>query len=112
MGSTLRVPFGRIDNWPSGLGDVRGTGLILVALTPRGPSKTIDEFVESERPVRVALLVGTEGAGLSEQAESIADVRVRIPISDAVDSLNLAVATGIALASVARTFIGRRDSGA
>ena len=51
---------------------------------------------------RVALLVGTEGAGLSEEAESIADVRVRIPIRDAVDSLNLAVATGIALAGLYR----------
>ena len=50
-----------------------------------------------ERPDRIALLVGTEGAGLSPDAESIADVRVRIPMTDAVDSLNLAVAVGIAL---------------
>jgi tRNA G18 (ribose-2'-O)-methylase SpoU len=46
---------------------------------------------------RIALLVGTEGAGLTEEAEAAADVRIRIPISDAVDSLNLAVAVGIAL---------------
>jgi tRNA G18 (ribose-2'-O)-methylase SpoU len=98
MGATLSVPFARIDDWPSGLGDVRATGLTLVALTPRLPSKTIDEFARSVPSPRVALLVGTEGAGLSEEAELIADVRVRIPISDAVDSLNLAVATGIALA--------------
>jgi tRNA G18 (ribose-2'-O)-methylase SpoU len=45
----------------------------------------------------VALLVGTEGAGLSGAAEGLADRRVRIPISRAVDSLNLAVATGIVL---------------
>jgi tRNA G18 (ribose-2'-O)-methylase SpoU len=98
MGATVRVPFARIDDWPSGLADVRATGFTIVALSPRLPSKTLDEFVGSGRPARVALLVGTEGAGLTEAAESAADVSVRIPISEAVDSLNLAVATGIALA--------------
>ena len=46
---------------------------------------------------RLALIVGTEGAGLSAAAESAADHRVRIPISSEVDSLNLASAVGIAL---------------
>ena len=98
MGATLRVPFARIDGWPDGLADVRACGFTLVALTPREPSMTIDEFLEHPRPPRVALLVGTEGAGLSLAAEAAADCHVRIPISQAVDSLNLAVATGIALA--------------
>jgi tRNA G18 (ribose-2'-O)-methylase SpoU len=98
MGATIRVPFSRIDDWPAGLADVRATGFTLVALTPRQPSVRLDEFVAAARPSRVALLVGTEGEGLSADAEVAADVRVRIPIRDAVDSLNLAVATGIALA--------------
>jgi tRNA G18 (ribose-2'-O)-methylase SpoU len=97
MGATIRIPFSRIDEWPDGLADVRATGFTLVALTPRQPSTTLDEFVASERPLRVALLIGTEGAGLSDEARSAADVSVRIPITDAVDSLNLAVATGIVL---------------
>jgi tRNA G18 (ribose-2'-O)-methylase SpoU len=102
MGATLRIPFSRIDEWPDGLADVRATGFTLVALSPRQPSTTIDEFVASERPLRVALLIGTEGAGLSDEAQSAADVSVRIPISDAVDSLNLAVATGIVLSRLWR----------
>ena len=57
---------------------------------------TIDAFAAS-RPSRVALLVGTEGEGLTQQAESVADYRVRIPIAQDVDSLNLSVAVGIAL---------------
>ena len=97
MGATIRVPFSRIDEWPDGLADVRATGFTLVALSPRQPSTTLDEFVASERPARVALLIGTEGKGLSDEARSAADVSVRIPISDAVDSLNLAVASGIVL---------------
>jgi tRNA G18 (ribose-2'-O)-methylase SpoU len=43
--------------------------------------------------------VGTEGAGLTPEAEAAADHRVRIPIAGGIDSLNLAVATGIALYS-------------
>ena len=98
MAATLRVPFATITDWPSGLSDVRATGFTLVALTPRRTSQTIDAFLEPGRPLRVALLVGTEGAGLSELAEGAADARVRIPTTTMVDSLNLAVATGIVLA--------------
>ena len=98
MGATVRVPFARIDDWPSGLADVRATGFTLVALSPRQRSLPLDEFVESDRPARIALLIGSEGAGLSDEAMAIADQSVRIPITDAVDSLNLAVACGIALA--------------
>ena len=97
MAASLRVPFARIDSWPDGLADVRACGFTLVALTPREPSQTLDAFVQGDRPPRVALLVGTEGAGLSNAAELLADRRVRIPISRAVDSLNLAVTTGIVL---------------
>jgi tRNA G18 (ribose-2'-O)-methylase SpoU len=98
MGATIRVPFSRIDDWPGGLADVRATGFTLVALTPRRPSQTLDQFVAAGRPARLALLVGTEGAGLSAEAEAFAERRLRIPIGDGVDSLNLSVATGIALA--------------
>ena len=42
-------------------------------------------------------MVGSEGAGLTPGVERGADVRVRIPTSGEVDSLNLATATGIAL---------------
>ena len=45
----------------------------------------------------IALVLGTEGAGLTPAVEAAADVRVRIPISGRVDSLNVAVAAGIAL---------------
>ena len=97
MGATIRVPFSRIDEWPGGLADLRATGFTVVALTPRRPAQTLDQFAAG-RPARLALLVGTEGAGLSEQAAAFADARVRIPIGEGVDSLNLSVATGIALA--------------
>ena len=102
MGATLRVPFARIDDWPRGLADVKATGFTLVALTPRQPSQTWNEWLAVNQPSRLALLIGTEGAGLTDVAEAMADVRARIPISGDVDSLNLAVASGIVLASLSR----------
>ena len=72
-------------------------GFTLVALTPREQSEDLDDFARRPRPPRLALLVGSEGAGLSAEAEQLADHRVRIPISEEIDSLNLAVAAGIAM---------------
>ena len=99
MGATLRVPFARAaaDDWPGILSRVRAAGFTIAALTPREPSETLETFAARPRAPRLALIVGTEGAGLTPAVETAADYRVRIPIAAAVDSLNLAVATGIAL---------------
>ena len=69
------------------------------ALRSLEPALTLEAFA-ARRPSKIALLLGTEGEGLSAAAEAMADVRVRIPIAPAVDSLNLAVAAGIALHAV------------
>lgn len=97
MGAVLRVPFARADDWPAALEVLRVEGFTIVALTPREPSEPLDVFASRAEGVRVALVVGAEGAGLTPTVESAADVRVRIPIADVVDSLNVAVAAGIAL---------------
>ena len=51
---------------------------------------------------RLALLVGSEGAGLDDQTLARADFRVAIKMAPGVDSLNVATATGIALHRLAR----------
>jgi TrmH family RNA methyltransferase len=48
-------------------------------------------------PPRLALIVGNEGAGLSAEGRTRADRIVALPIGDRVESLNVAVATGIFL---------------
>lgn len=98
MGAVLQVPFRRLEDWPDELVTLRSRGFALVALTLRQPSMRLDDFVAgTHRPQRVALLVGTEATGLTGPAERAADHHVHIPMTDAVDSLNLSVATGIAL---------------
>jgi len=99
MGAALRVPFARAvdDDWPGVLTRVRAAGFTIVALTPREPSETLEAFAARPRAARLALVVGAEGAGLTPAVESTADYRVRIAISGGVDSLNVSVASGIAL---------------
>lgn len=97
MAATIRVPFARCETWPADLEVLRAEGFTLVALTPRAPAIDLEALVASRRPSRIALLVGTEGEGLTGAVEGLADLRVRIPISPDVDSLNVAMAAGIAL---------------
>jgi tRNA G18 (ribose-2'-O)-methylase SpoU len=98
MAATLAVPFARLSDWPSALSLLESRGYCVVALTPREPSETLRTFAARVRPAKLALVLGTEGEGLSLTAEAFAHARVRIPIEPGVDSLNVAVAAGIALA--------------
>jgi tRNA G18 (ribose-2'-O)-methylase SpoU len=110
MGATLRVPFARVDAWADALEEIRASHFTIVALTPRCGSETIDAFLSRGRPERVALLVGAEGTGLTSGAEAAADHRVRIPIRAEIDSLNLAVATGIALSRLSTTVVSDQEA--
>lgn len=101
MGAVLRVPFARLEAFSAAALDrIRAAGFVVVALTPREPAEPIDTWAV-RAPRRTALIVGTEGAGVSPAVEAAADCRVRIPMSEDVDSLNLSVATGIALYALA-----------
>ncbi|HEX4348430.1 MAG TPA: RNA methyltransferase [Vicinamibacterales bacterium] len=98
MGAVLSVPWATVEDWPAGLFALRDHGFTVVALSPRQPSAAIDDFHRETLRGPLVLVAGTEGAGLSLALQDGADYRVRIPISSAVDSLNLAVAVGIGLA--------------
>ena len=96
MAASLRVPFTRVEPWPSALDDLKSRGFQVVALTPDPGAMPIDEYV-AEAGGRLILALGSEGAGLQPKTMSYADVRVRIPIDPRADSLNVVVAAGIAL---------------
>jgi len=100
MAASLRVPYARVEPWPDGLAGVREAGFRLIALTP-GAAADLRVFAgDPDLPPSIALLVGTEGDGVSAAALARADARVRIPMQAGVDSLNLATAAGIALYSL------------
>jgi tRNA G18 (ribose-2'-O)-methylase SpoU len=96
MGGSLCLPFARASKWPDALGSLRDLGYEILALDPGAEGISLGALdVESLGPV--ALLLGTEGSGLSAAALSLADRRVRIDMEAGVDSLNVSMAAGIAL---------------
>jgi tRNA G18 (ribose-2'-O)-methylase SpoU len=97
MGSVLCTPYARMPEWPRDLAVLKSEGFTIVALTPREDAIDLQRCARRPRSQRVALLVGSEGPGLTAGAQGMADVCVRIPMRADVDSLNLATATGIAL---------------
>ncbi len=104
MAATLRVPFARAEDWGAALERLRESGFEIVALTPRRPGEDLDRFAARRKSAKLAIVAGAEGTGLGAETEAAADVRVRIPILAEVDSLNVAVAIGIALHTVSRSF--------
>ncbi|MEO6629991.1 MAG: RNA methyltransferase [Aquihabitans sp.] len=101
LGHVLRVPFARVggEAWPTILSDIRRDGMAVLALTP-APGATPLEAVIEHLPDRVAVLVGAEGPGLSDDAMAVADHCVRIPMTPGTDSVNVATAAAIALAAL------------
>jgi tRNA G18 (ribose-2'-O)-methylase SpoU len=95
MGHVLRVPYAVLPGpWPDSLRLLRDGGRRLVALTPRAEARPLASAGLSGQ--RVAVLLGAEGPGLTDQALAEADEWVRIPMAHGVDSLNLATAAAIA----------------
>jgi tRNA G18 (ribose-2'-O)-methylase SpoU len=50
----------------------------------------------AQRPERLALVLGTEGAGMSPATLAAVDLAVKIPMRAGVDSLNVAAASAVA----------------
>ena len=95
MGTVFQVPWTRLESWPGGLADLQAAGLTVAALALADDAVTLDDLVAAP-PQRLALVLGTEGDGLSRGAVAAADVVVRIPMAGGVDSLNVAAASAVA----------------
>jgi tRNA G18 (ribose-2'-O)-methylase SpoU len=96
MGEILHLPIARAERWPEVLTDLRRDGMAVVALTPAAEAADLLEWRRPDWPL--AIMLGAEGTGLSDAALEAADVRLRIPISGDVDSLNVGHAAAIAFA--------------
>ncbi len=95
-GAALVVPFARCRSVDEMFEVLANANIEPIALTPRG-----EETIDSLPPAPRALLLGTEGPGLPEHVLARAR-RVRIDMAPGLDSLNVAVASGIALHEATR----------
>jgi tRNA G18 (ribose-2'-O)-methylase SpoU len=96
MGTVFQVPWTRIDPWPESVEALRELGFQVAALALTADSTSLEDYA-TEAPARVALVVGTEGDGLSARTLQAADRAVRIPMAGGVDSLNVAAAAAVAV---------------
>jgi tRNA G18 (ribose-2'-O)-methylase SpoU len=96
MGAVFAVPYARAEVWPGVLDEIASAGLTRVALTPASDAIPLDDMRSRPDAERLAVLFGSEGPGLTEGALARTDIRVRIPMSGGVDSLNVATAAAVA----------------
>ena len=105
MGSVFAIPYARMTDWRGGLAEIRAAGFAVLALTPDQSAVPLDDVPMAGR---VALLLGTEGDGLSSRWLGEADQAVCIPMSAGamalgVDSLNVVAAAAIACHGLAES---------
>ena len=107
MGHALHLPYARARDLVATISELVTHGWQVCALTPDVDATPLNDVLVNDVLVndmlvndmlgeRVALLVGSERTGLSDGALRAASVRVRIPMSAGVDSLNVAAATAVA----------------
>lgn len=100
MGAVFSTPWTRLPDWYDALPDLSRRGFTTIALTLGADSVPIEEAVAGVD--RLALVLGSEGHGLSSRWETSADRRAVIPMAAGIDSLNVAAASAVACYAAAR----------
>jgi 23S rRNA (guanosine2251-2'-O)-methyltransferase len=92
-GALERVPWARVVNLARALEEIAEAGFWRIGLT--GDADT--DLKDALGPPRVALVLGAEGPGLRSNTREHCDALARLPIGDAVESLNVSNAAAISL---------------
>lgn len=95
MGTVFQVPWTRISPWPQAIADLQSAGFTVATLALADDAVSLDQLA-ADPPDRLALVLGTEGDGLSHHTLQNADLTVTIPMAGGVDSLNVAAAGAVA----------------
>jgi tRNA G18 (ribose-2'-O)-methylase SpoU len=95
MGTVFQVPWTRIEPWPGGIAGLHDAGFTVATLALSDDAISLDDLA-ADPPDRLALVLGTEGDGLSHHTLDAADLTVTIPMAGGVDSLNVAAAGAVA----------------
>jgi 23S rRNA (guanosine2251-2'-O)-methyltransferase len=97
-GALVRNPVCRVTRLTDGLKRARDHGARIVACTEKGTTLLDDADLNGP----LVLVMGSEDEGISDAVLRLADDLVRIPMAGQIGSLNVSVATGIALHAVLR----------
>ena len=96
MGTVFQVPWTRLPEWDEAAAQLHAAGFEIAALALSDDAVPLDAYAAGA-PERVALVMGTEGDGLTRQALAASDRSVTIPMDGGVDSLNVASAAAVSL---------------
>lgn len=100
MGAVFSVPWTRLPDWYDALGMLSRSGFTTVALTLAEGAEPIETAVAGVE--RLALVLGSEGPGISAHWQAAADRRAVIQMREDIDSLNVAAAAAVACYVAAR----------
>lgn len=99
MGTAFQIPWTYFDKqitWPmEGQAFLKEQGFQTVAMALRDDTVNIDD-PGLHKEEKLAIVLGTEGEGLTSQTIASCDYTVKIPMSHGVDSLNVAAASAVA----------------
>jgi 23S rRNA (guanosine2251-2'-O)-methyltransferase len=98
-GAAARTPVSQITNLTRALKQAQQAGFVVVGLDADGESSLYD-LEAAVGPL--VIVVGSEGRGLSRLVGQTCDLRVTIPMTSDVESLNASVAAAVTLAEVSR----------
>lgn len=105
MGAVFSLPWARLPDWHDALPRLQAAGFVTVGLALGGRSVELPrlaiELAEGGPETKIAILLGTEGGGLSERWRRQADHLARIPMHAGIDSLNVGAAAAIACYALA-----------
>jgi len=102
MGAALEVPFADGVALPETIDALKAEGWTVVGLTPAATAPSLQDVVSVTHANRVVVVLGHEGEGLTTGALGACTHLARIPTTTAVDSLNVAMAAGVALYELSR----------
>lgn len=95
MGTVFQVPWARLETWPGDLERLKEQGFAVAAMELTDDAVDIDTMA-GRNLEKLALVLGTEGAGMSAETLAAVDIAVKIPMRAGVDSLNVAAASAVA----------------
>jgi len=96
MGTVLQVPWTRTGDWASTRELLTRHGFHVAALALTPDAVSLRDF-QATGYEKLALVLGAEGPGLTDDALAASDTVVQIPMMHGIDSLNVAAASAVAM---------------
>lgn len=97
-GAIFNIPICKVDHIKDAIYYLQGSGITTIAAT----EKTQDTIYNLELNEPMAIVMGSEGLGVSKSVLTIVDKKASLPLLGVINSLNVSVACGALLYEVVR----------